>query len=97
MPEQKLKQLQLVVEIRHPGVPFSIRGSIRFDFQEEVEDELEYAAWTLAENQESTQGDNHILRHRPLTAGPSLGEHDSHTLGIGALKVPGHSTIESQL
>jgi len=40
MPDQKFKNLQLVMEIGQPGVPFSIRRSIRFVRQEEVEDEL---------------------------------------------------------
>ena len=39
------------MEIGQTGVPFSIRGSIRFVRQEEVEDESKYAAGALAENQ----------------------------------------------
>jgi hypothetical protein len=67
MPDQKLKKLQLVMEIGQTGVPFSIRGSIRFVRQDEVEDKSKHAAAAACREPKSRQADKHF-KHRLLIA-----------------------------
>jgi len=67
MPDQKLKKLQLVMEIGQMGVPFSIRGSIRFVRQDEVEDKSKHAAAAACREPKSRQADKHF-KHRLLIA-----------------------------